>query len=230
MNCDEFEKLLLEDPQRTDALFHQHRHQCAHCQRYFEEIAAFDRKLADSFEHEVDADFLQGLEQQLVVKAGRQRRMKKLRFAAAASLVLVFTAAFFTYHLHLQRSLPEFVLAHIDHEIEYLDSTITVNPAYLDHLLDRFNARYLTVLNEITYAERCWMKTGYGLHLIFRGSDGPVTLLLMPSESSETPQLVQSDRFQGKIYRLQQGSFAVVGEPGEPIEMLAEDIRMAMTL
>jgi len=141
-------------------------------------------------------------------------------------LVMVGAASF---HLYQIRSLNDFVLAHIEHEIEQLNNTQTVSFSRLERVVSQFDVPDLSVLPAITYLEKCWMRTGYGLHLILKGQKGPVTLLFMPNESVQQSQLIEAREFSGKLYRFGQGSFALVGMPGEPLEMLAEKLRMAST-
>ena len=158
------------------------------------------------------------------------KRKRKRLYALAASVMLLVVITLGSLQLYKYRSLPTFVLAHIDHEIEHLNSTAAVNQAYFDHLIKKFDAEFLRVFQDITFVERCWMRTGYGLHLIFKGHKGPVTLLWMPGENISEPLIVKSENLQGKVFAVENGSFALVGNQGEPVEMLAESLRMAIKL
>jgi len=230
MQCEEFESKLMRDPQNEDEAFHHHRLSCANCQAQYEEIMQLEDKLANAFELQTERDFVKKIEQKVTADVVSAKRKRKRFYALAASIMLLVTVGVTSLHLYKNRSLPAFVLAHIDHEIEHLNSRVAVNQAYLDHLVERFDAEFLRVFQDITYAERCWMRTGYGLHLIFKGHNGPVTLLWMPAENISQPLIVESDNLQGKVYTVKDGSFALVGYQGEPIEMLAESLRMAIRL
>lgn len=228
MKCDEFEKKLLEDPYTTDKQFHEHRSGCDRCQTRFEDVNRMEEKFLNALEQDVDQDFVKKLERQLIENIRQQRRRNRKLVAIAAGVLLMVTSGILSFNLYQKSSLTDFVLAHIDHEIEQLQSTTRVSKVELERYFEKFNSHYLNALEDITYIERCWMRTGFGLHLIFQGRNGPVTLLLMPNESVSNLLMVQAEEFQGKVYSHREGSFALVGQRGEPIEMLAEKLRMAM--
>lgn len=232
MNCQEFEKKMFEDPFNTDEQFHQHRLQCKKCQLHFDEVSGLEKKilgaLQENTEQNADEQFLQRLQQQLLQNADEQKRHNRKLLAIAAGFMLLLITGMVTFNLYQTRSMTDFVLAHIDHEIEQLDSTARISQSKLQHFIEKFDSHYLNVLQEVTYVKQCWMRGGYGLHLIFQGRNGAVSLLLIPGETVDNVLMVQSERFQGKVYAFREGSLALVGEPGEPIEMLAESLRMAM--
>ena len=227
MNCEEFESRLMQDPQNEDEAFHQHRKDCEKCRHQYEEMMQLEAKLADAFELETGRDFVKNLEQKVAENVKSAKRKRNRLYAVAASVMLLAIVAVSALHFYQYRSLPTFVLAHIDHEIEQLNSTVAVNQAYFNHLIEKFDAEFLQVFEDVTYAERCWMRTGYGLHLIFKGHKGPVTLLWMPGENISEALIVKSEYLQGKVFAVEDGSFALVGHQGEPVEMLAESLRMA---
>lgn len=187
----------------------------------------FEKQLAGAFS---DTDSDEKLPETVVDNVRLYRKSRRRMFSIAAGLMLLIMTGVASFHLYQIRSLNDFVLAHIDHEIEQLNNTQIVSHSRLDQLVGQFEVPEmpdLSALPAITYVEKCWMRTGYGLHLILQGQKGPVTLLLMPNETLEQGQVIQSTDFFGKLYRLGQGSFALVGIPGEPLEMLAEKLRMA---
>ena len=228
MNCDEFDKKLMEDPYNSDAGFHQHLAECDHCRARFEDVMQLEKKISDALDSGPDEEFLKNLEQQVLHAVRKEKRKNRRILATAAGVVLMIAGSMPAYHFYKIRSLSDFVLAHIEHEIEQLESTVKVSQANLEYYFDKFDSGYLNALQDFTYVRKCWMRTGYGLHLIHRGQNGPVTLLFMPNEQVASHLPVRSERFQGKVYPLAKGSLAIVGEQGEPVELLAETVRMAM--
>lgn len=229
MNCDEFLEKLLLDPDSCDADFVTHRQQCEKCEQLYRENRVFEQKIHSAFRSSPQLSTEQ--QDQLLVRAisaasSQQRRARRLTLGAITALLLC-ASVFIAFQVYQKWSLNDFVLAHIEHEIDQLDNQSLVSQASLERLYTRFDSAYLAVVKQITYAERCWMRTGYGLHLILKGQKGPVTLLLMPNEAVAATMPVNSEQFQGKIYSLGHGSMALIGNQGEPVEMLAEKIRMA---
>ena len=226
MKCEQFRKKLLEEPRNEDVDFHAHRQVCQPCNRAFQEAMLFEKHLANAFSDR-DDDSVEPMADAVLLNVRRYRNGRRRMFSIVASLVLLTVIGAASFHLYQIRSLHDFVLAHIDHEIEQLKNTQIVSSSRLKFLVSQFDVPDLSELPAITYVEKCWMRTGFGLHLILKGRNGPVTLLFMPDESLEQSQEIKSEDFRGKLYGLGQGSFALVGVPGEPLEMLAEKLRMA---
>jgi len=229
MKCEQFRKKLLEEPGNEDADFHAHRQVCQPCEKAFRDTMLFEKHLGAAFSDAGHDDEDQGMQDAILHNVSRYRKSRRRIFSIAASLVLLVMVGAASFHLYQIRSLNDFVLAHIEHEIEQLNNTQTVSFSRLERVVSQFDVPDLSVLPAITYLEKCWMRTGYGLHLILKGQKGPVTLLFMPNESVQQSQLIEAREFSGKLYRFGQGSFALVGMPGEPLEMLAEKLRMAST-
>ncbi|MBT8438734.1 MAG: DUF3379 family protein [Gammaproteobacteria bacterium] len=227
MKCEQFRKKLLEEPGNEDADFHAHRQVCPPCNKAFRDAMLFEKHLAAAFSDADHDDSDPVMPDAVLNNVRRYRKSRKRGFSMAAGLLLLVMTGAISFHLYQIRSLNDFVLAHIDHEIEQLKNTQSVSYARLEAYVSQFEVPDLSVLPAITYVEKCWMRTGYGLHLILDGRKGPVTLLFMPNESVQQGQLIQSPDFSGKLYRFGKGSFALVGMPGEPLEMLAEKLRMA---
>jgi len=229
MNCKEFEKLLQEDPANSDEAFITHRKECITCQAKFEDAIRFEEALLSAFKVEPKVD---GLSEKLISRLSQQKhktRVRRIQFGnIAAGFAIFVIVGFMSTQLYQKWSLTDFILSHVDHEYQELDNIAQVNTDHLNQLLNDFDSHYLGAVSKVTYVRKCWMRTGNGLHLIFQGQTGPVTLLLMPNEPIDNTLLVKSSEFQGKVYASEKGSFALVGLPGEPIEILAEKIRMAM--
>jgi len=227
MKCEQFRKKLLEDPGNEDANFHAHRQVCPSCEKAYQDAMLFEKQLSGAF---ADTGLDRKLPDAILNNVRRYRKTSRRLFSIAASLMLLTMAGAASFHLYQIRSLNDFVLSHIEHEIEQLNNTQIVSHSRLERFVSQFDVPDLpdlSVLPAMTYVEKCWMRTGYGLHLIVQGQKGPVTVLFMPNESVEQSQPIQSEDFTGKLYSLGQGSFALVGIPGEPLEMLAEKLRMA---
>ncbi|MGD2119505.1 MAG: DUF3379 family protein [Chromatiales bacterium] len=229
MNCEDFKTLLLQQPHNQDEAFHQHRRSCSACETAYQQAMQFEKQLIDALNTPTPPELPTRLLQEARTRQQQRKKRAWLKYSLAASLLLVISSAVYLFQVVQIQSLPKFVLAHIEHEVNQLDNRLQVNAGRLARLSADFDGGYLQTLKQkITYVEKCWLRTGYGLHLIVEGQTGPVTLLLMPNEATTQTVAVRSERFTGNIYPLARGSFALVGEHGESIEMLAESLRMAM--
>lgn len=228
MNCKEFKQQLMIDPHSEEKDFVAHRDGCDSCRVEYSKALVLEDKLSEAMQVAPDEDLSEKLLNTFDQQQQIAQRSKSRAWATAAMLFVLTIGGLLAHQVYLKHSLSEFVLGHIDHEIEQLGNTITVSNELLDEYYRTFNSQYLQVLEKVLYVERCWMRTGFGLHLIFQGEQGPVTFLLMPDEPLQNLMSVSSERFAGRIYPLQQGSMAIIGEHGEPVEMFAEAVRMAL--
>ncbi len=233
MDCNEFIQKLGENPSAQEADFIEHSRACKKCRKLYLEQIELERRLKNIVSEEKS----EKLKSKVISAYTRQKveqKKKIFRFGWVSSMAAVAFAAFLGVKIYQNYSLNNFVLAHIDHELDQLQNTVTVSESRLQGFYRAFETDFLNILPDVVYVEKCWMRTGFGLHLIVSGKQGPVTVLLMPNEDIEMPQAVESSDFSGKIFPIQlgdhgeKGSIALVGGQGEPVDMLAEKIRMAM--
>jgi hypothetical protein len=227
MDCEEFIRKLGENPSAREPEFIEHAQTCEKCQKLYLKQMSLERDLRRAINQKDNENLKSKIIAAYVQEqAGKKKKIFRLGWISAAAAIL-FTA-FLGTKIYQNYSLNNFVLAHIDHEIAQLQNTERVSQFYLKRFYQAFDSEFLQMLPDVVYVEKCWMRTGFGLHLIVSGKQGPLTVLLMPNEAVEMIQTVESEIFFGKIYPLTQGSIALVGNPGESIDMLAEKLRMAM--
>ena len=227
MDCEEFIRKLGENPSAREPEFIEHAQICGKCQKLYLKQMSLERDLRRAINQKDNENLKSKIIAAYVQEqAGKKKKIFRLGWISAAVAIL-FTA-FLGTKIYQNYSLNNFVLAHIDHEIAQLQNTERVSQFHLKRFYQAFDSEFLHMLTDVVYVEKCWMRTGFGLHLIVSGKQGPVTVLLMPNEALEMIQAVESETFSGKIYPLTQGSIALVGNPGESIDMLAEKLRMAM--
>ena len=227
MDCEEFTRKLGENPSAQEPDFIEHAQSCKKCQKRYLKQLDLERRLQQALYQEHNEN-LKAKVMHAYANQQTEQKKKIVRFGWLGAIAAMVFTAFLGVKIYQNYSLNEFVLAHIDHEVEHLQNRVSVSPLRLEQFYQAFDSDFLGLLPDVVYAEKCWMRTGFGLHLIVSGKQGPLTVLLMPNEPVEMVQAVQSGRFTGKIFPLRQGSIALVGNPGESIDMLVEKLRMAM--
>lgn len=230
MNCDQFKKQLMTDPYDQSDAFLEHRKSCDSCARQYRAAIQFEKSLSDAFQIPVESDQQDKLAESVIKNNQQTKKRKRQIIAIAASLLILASSLFIGNELWKRRTLQDFVLAHIDHEIEFLRNSRKLETLEYMPLLKQFNSEFLSQAGPITYAHKCWMRSSYGAHLILAGKKGPVTLLWMPGEFVSETMPLDYGQLVGKIYEATGGSFALVGEPGEMIESIAEAVRMASAM
>ena len=152
-------------------------------------------------------------------------------FAVAASVVLASSIAlrmsgpFQTYE-----TLAEEVLAHMDHEPQALRVTnVAVSDAKLQRVVPTDVAVFPPGEALITYASPCKINGKMAPHLVIQGQHGPITIILMPEESVAGITPLDGDNVHGMIVPVGDGSIAIIGNRGEPLEPIRENLIESVT-
>ena len=218
MNCEHFRKSLLQDPSCSDAEFLQHKEQCSSCRTEWEKVQAF--------EHALRRVILQpGSPVRKVDLPPLRRRLWQRAWVKAASLVLLLLGSVGGYslarHMLSQDSLAELVLHHVEREPGPLRETRLLDDMSVVAVFASLGFEFRSLVEGITAAAPCWIRKGKGLHMVLRGSEGAVTVLLMPGEYLDERRQLRSPRWSGTLLPEQWGSMAVLAEAGEDTVAIA---------
>jgi hypothetical protein len=84
-------------------------------------------------------------------------------------------------------------------------------------------------VGDVTYAALCPFRGRTVAHFVVRGENGPVTVLLLPHVEVDGPTPIDEEGYSGTLVPMQEGgSIAVVGEPGEPLELIRDRVAAAV--
>lgn len=248
MNCLEFRRMTLAEPDCRDPAYLQHRHDCAACRAYAEGSAGFEQSLRDAMRVEVPSDLLSTIKlgQAIAVEQGVStddvegrrstvfgfisRLGHRQRLAMAASVLVVLVAGF----LGVQglkpetQSFPDEVIAHIENELNHLNEPGEVDAAKLALLMKGVGGSIREPIGRVSYAGRCVIRKQQGLHMVMDGKRGPVTVFYVPGEKPGDTRRFSADGYQGELVEAGAGSLAVVGAQGEPLAPIISRLDQAI--
>ncbi|HKL63681.1 MAG TPA: DUF3379 family protein [Woeseiaceae bacterium] len=246
MRCEEFRQFLDSDPGGDFPGRSAHADACAACARYAAESAVFERRLAAALAVEVP-DFSVDLPEDgdhghgdKVVSLDERRRSGAARWRGLPAWAGIAAALALAVGLALQfgsapgaldgPALAGEVIEHMHHEPW---SRVATDEAVAGAELSRVLAPAVSRLDSgrvglVTYAKTCPINGRDVPHLVVQGVDGPVTLLLMAGEKLDEPVPLKGDGFHGVILPVGDGSIAVVGEKGQSVDDVTENIRNAV--
>ncbi len=239
MNCLQFRRKLLEDPRCREPDFRRHGHDCAACQREFERVQAFEASLREAIHVEPPA----GLEER-ILRAQRRASSpteqpapapapRRYWPAIAAGIVMLFGATLL-YESgwrgtpHGPQGLETTVLNHIQDELPHLHEVRDVPAERLARLIAQLGGELKTPLRHVNFAGKCQMRKYPGAHLVLAGEKGPVTVLIMPGEKIPAARRFRSERFDGELMPIANGSVAVVGERNEDVGRIARRVAQSI--
>jgi hypothetical protein len=156
----------------------------------------------------------------------RKRSMKPVWFAIAATVVLATSISLRTSSLFQSYdSLPEAILAHLDHEPGALRVTdVAVSDERLARAVPASLATYERGTALITYAQACVINGNDVPHLVIQGQHGPVTILLMPEEKVSAVTPFDGESVKGVILPVGEGSIAIIGNRDERLEPIQKNV------
>jgi len=254
MNCLEFHRMSLAEPDSRDAAYLQHRHECAACRAYAERNVGFEQSLREAMQIDVPADLLPTIKLGQAIAAedsvattsgpdlrrvpGRRGTVAVLQrrwaarpvLALAASVVVLVAAGFLGLQALNQpsQSFPDEVIAHIEHELNHLHEPGEVGEAKLAALLDGFGGSIEQDLGKVSYAGTCTIRKQKGLHMVMAGERGPVTVFYVPGEKPGATTRFSADGYQGELVAAGDGSLAIVGAEGEPLAPIISRLDQAI--
>ena len=203
------------------------------CEDYKEAIAKdpeLEARIASALEIDVPALEMPeppDIDTANVTALPRRRFSAPQWLAVAATVAAVAVLGFFTLAEDpVYDSLADEIIAHLDHEPYALVVSDVPVP---DRRLDRIVPANIATMNHdaglITYAESCVINGKRVPHLVIQGQHGPVTILLMPDEMVDGPQSLTGESINGVILPVGDGSIAIIGEEGEDLERVEENLK-----
>ncbi|MDE2091730.1 MAG: DUF3379 family protein [Gammaproteobacteria bacterium] len=225
IDCLEMRRILGAEPQRRDPVLLEHCKVCAACSAFMREMLGLDARLTSA----LSIDVPEGLEARIVFRTTFrvERRHTYSWLVAAASVILAVGIGFgvWQYQQNSMAALSTALVAHVTNpeEAEALDPNrpLLQDASFVHGVLDRVGVRMQGSMDDITYAHVCPFRGELVAHLVVRGKDGPVTVLLLPHVHVNKPRHFDEHGYRGEIVPAGTGSIAILANnpsPMQPIE------------
>ncbi|MGA9852965.1 MAG: DUF3379 family protein [Gammaproteobacteria bacterium] len=226
-NCLEVRRVIGAEPQCRDARILKHCKVCAGCAAFLKEMLALDSRLERALNVEVPKD----LEARIVFRAEFRPAPRRTYswFAAAAAVVLAVAVGIgvWQYWQNSPAMLGKALVAHVmnPRESYALDPNRPAirDVSFVTGVLTQAGVSMRGSMNDISYARACPFRGEMVAHLVVRGKDGPVTVLLLPHIHVAKPTHFNEEGFDGVILPSGNGSIAIIANNPTPMEPIAQD-------
>lgn len=227
-HCLEVRRILTAEPQRRDSVVLEHCKTCATCAAFMQEMLSLDAQLERALAVPVPED----LEARIVLDASlkHHRRPRPVTWLAmAASLVLAIgIGAGVWWKASSSMPLSVAIVQHIQNPKE-ADAILPGHPlikevSLVQGVLHKVGVQVNGGLTDVTYARVCPFRGRLVAHIVVRGKDGPVTILLLPHIHVDKPQHFDEDGFRGMIEPAGKGSIAIVANNKSPMQPMARKL------
>jgi hypothetical protein len=207
MNCIDLRRDVLAQPLRLAPEAQQHVMECVACRAFVERQRELEAQLHDA----LSVPAPDGLADRVLVAHGIRRRRAPWAWALAATIVLAAGIAVIGRPLLSGRALAGEAIAHVHHEPQALRIVDRQPAELLPRELAAQGVKLASAIGQVTYATLCPTAAGKALHLVVATADGPVTLLLLPTdESSRRRSVVEADGLVAVALPASRGSIAIV--------------------
>ncbi len=230
-SCLDFRRRLLAEPHARLPELQRHQQECQVCAEFAARLRADEALIADAVRLQVPEGLAERVMLRQALDATRRQRSRRFRFlAAAASVVLALTAALVVGLLGRPVTTEQLVMQHIRNELDHLAERRALQLTQVNAVLRPFDTEAGSSLGTVHYAGACTIRREAGAHLVIEGQRGPVTILLMPEEGVEGRFRIQDRRFSGVVIPAGDGSIAIVGEDGEPLDAVESRVERGLRI
>ncbi|MFQ5756948.1 MAG: DUF3379 family protein [Acidiferrobacterales bacterium] len=229
MNCLEFRRRSLAEPGCQESKFLRHKRNCTRCAEFSLGVMQFDKGLTEALQVEVPNNLASRIILRQSLDADRAQRTRKRRlYAWAASVLLTLGLAGGWFTATHVPPVDRSVIARIS---EVPASQVAAEQVSYDRLvrvLRTLGGELSGSLGQVSYASIYYMQGLPCGQLVLAGMKGPVNVLLMPGVYVDNRRALRSKQWNGVIVPTANGSMAIVGEQGEALDDVEQQVRSAV--
>lgn len=229
MNCLEFRRRCLAEPQSNDSGFLRHKSECANCADFAARMGQVEEKLSQALRVDVPENLASRIILRQSLNEGRfQHRRRRPMYALAAGVLLAVGLAGGLFTMISKPSFNQAVMTHLEGEWDSLVVRDDLTAQKLATVLQAVGGELRGSLGNVRHASICNFSKNGGAHLVLEGDQGPVIALLLPEAHVARSEVVYTEKLDGLIVSTNDGSMVIAGEKGTALEETALGVRSAM--
>ena len=238
MNCLEFKRLALSEPNSSDVSFIEHSTACADCLKYVGSIRRMDADLADSLNVEMPVDLIARLQlNQELVEDNKSNNLTQ-RFAIAASFaVALFVAGFmFSTQFNLNNQISEDYENLLSGVLEHMNE-VPITPVWDNQRANRTVNTLLASYDDslkfkqmenLQFGRICPMGKYRGLHATLETSDGIITFAYIKGDSIGDLLNASFEGYVTRVKPVRGGTLLIISRTQKSLDQADHDLEEAM--
>ncbi|MGQ0656662.1 MAG: DUF3379 family protein [Chromatiales bacterium] len=227
INCLEFRRHCLADPNSRAEDFIEHAHECRPCRGFLDEVRQMDAGIAAALQVEPPA----GLAAQILLRQSLRERPRWRPWfgtlALAASLLLAVALTLFIAPRITAPALETAVFSYVATQPAAMAAGQPLTPAAVSEMLRPYGLDLKQGAGPIQSAKPCQIRGRNAVNLVMAGEKGPINILVMPEEPVRERAVFREAGLQAVVVPCPKGSYAIVGAEGEALEAVEQRIRAA---
>jgi Protein of unknown function (DUF3379) len=211
MNCLEFRRSLMAQPQIRNAELNEHSRTCVLCAEFVKRNNAIEAKLAQAINVPVDS----GLASRIMLNHNLKRNHRSGNWMAMAASVLAavgVTIGAVTYSMAPDPALLTASIEHVSGEPGAMKAQQKVSQQEMVAALGLSGASVKGGFTNVSYLHDCPVPGGFGKHIVLQTSAGKVTLITMPSQNVAWSKTRKQDGYIAAVHPAKIGSYALVAD------------------
>ena len=228
----EFRRRAYAEPDCQSESFLQFKNKSLENARFVDELLQMDDKLKQALCVEPPNNLVEKIKLKQTFSDHHSSRERWHFFSFAASILLALVLGF--YYLPSgdlssdssgsERELKEGLLKHIYSELDHLNEQQNPSLSQVNTLLAEFGGSMDRLVAKVNYLGSCEIHNTAGVHMVVKGDRGPVTIMLLRGVRVNSQKLISDQRFRGLIVPAENGSIAIIGEKGEPLQTIKNEL------
>lgn len=245
MNCLEFRRISLSEPNTRAQEYLTHRAECEECGRYAESVGSLDKKIEDALRIPVPEDLTTRIKlRQLMQDEQVSRGFRPWQWAVAASVfVVVALSGVVGYqiystnqyidrlsvaavdHTRLERQGNHFVAAH-DDPTKQQQRFKQVLAAFGGKVMDDT----LAELGPIIHVQVCALMhvNGPVAHALIQGEAGLITVYYVSGHKLRERKSFSLGQYRGMLMPVGLGNMAIIADPRESLQPIADKLEQTV--
>ncbi len=228
MNCLELRRLKLADPRHLAGPALEHMMGCETCRAFARRIDEQEVKLVQ----QILVAPPEGLADRVLLRVRDSRRApqrRPLRLAALAAAVLLTLALSLTLRPdETGLEAARIAIAHVEHEPESFTTHRQVSHGDLRRVALDSGGQLAGSLGSVRYLRKCPVPGGLGWHLVMETHYGPVTVILVPTQSLLRGGSARSGKWLARSRPAGRGYYVVVADNPAGLEEADQRVRGAL--
>ena len=239
IDCLEFRRLALADPNDQSAEFLHHRGQCAECRALSEDVLSLDRALVSSLDAPVPPELRARLQlaRTMSQKQGLNWRSPRAIAASLAAALIIATAGFnvgvvWTNTESVTQDyalLLEGVMEHLnEHPMQQVWETDRANKAVSAVLTNYDASLTLNYMENLQFGRICPMGRYKGLHATLETPEGQISFAYFKGEAVAELQDVTMNGYRARVKPVAGGNLIIVSANSAALESADRQLEQAM--
>ncbi len=229
MNCLEFRRRCLTDPNHKGREFLFHQDECENCAIFAAQTRALDLRLIDAIRVDVPENLASRVKLENQVRVSNREKSRVIKLAASIFIAIaLFGGAFFMVPMSSQ--LHAAVTEHIGNEWESLVQSEDMEGKEIAAVLSSVGGVINGDIGGIKYASLCDFSEYGSVHIVIAGKKGPVLALILKDKYVPKARFMamskpKGTKIEGTLMPISNGSMAIVGIAGEDLHEVNQILR-----